>query len=636
MVTAADVSVPAAGEQAGIAGTPLRRLWRMHAWWMLPLVLIGLLMSGPRQSALDRWTVGDLAIAPCARADSDPWQSIARGSMFRRGDCWLVRIPREPATMLLPSDLLLFGLHADADVYDDGRIVVARDTTRSRTTHAGYRHVRLPALTQPSDGAEILLTVRSSGGDRPWIRLARVALAPEGALSDWLRAHDLRQRDGARLSLALMFALLIVVTPMLVRRRETVSLWYAASLAGAGTYVAQFASDILPFGIPVDARSTLAHVGLILATWATLRFSCAMTVRSLPRWIDIATAVAIALLVLLTLAPEVPLALFWHLLWRALMLAMMCWLALHWWQQRRLDLRPGGAWFAGAVGALIVLGIHDTVRALEPALAPSSAYLLHWGILYLVILMFAALLTRLLDGLDVAETAGERLKLALADRTSELEAEYARRRAAESEAMIANERHRLMRDMHDGIGGQIVALIAQAEQRSIAPETIATQLRRTLDDLRLVIDSLDSACADLGVALGMLRGRLTPLLAGLPTEVRWQTAQLPDLPNAPPGTVLGVLRIVQEALTNALKHANAGTVTIEAAWQAPLLEINIRDDGRGFDRELITAGRGLSSLAHRAAAIGGRLIVISAPGQGTRVSLRLPLGHGTHDGAATQ
>lgn len=603
---------------------------------MLPLVLIGLLMAGPRLSALDRWTVAELSIAPCGRADADPWQLITHGSIFRRGDCWLVRVPRDPATMLLPGDLLLFGLHADADVYDDGRLVAARDTTRARTTHAGYRHVRLPALTQPQEDAEILLTIRSSSGDRPWIRLARVALAPEGALSDWLRAHDLRQRDGARLSLTLMFALLIVVAPMLVRRRETVSLWYAASLVGAGTYVAQFASDALPFGMPTGFRSTLAHVGLIVATWATLRFSCAMTARSLPKWIDVATAVSVALLVLLTLAPDVPLAMVWHLLWRALMLAMMLWLAIHWWRQRHLALRPGGVWFAGAVGALIVLGIHDTIRATDPALAPSAAYLLHWGILYLVTLMFAALLTRLLDGLDVAESAGERLRVALADRTAELEAEYARRRAAESEAMIANERHRLMRDMHDGIGGQIVALIAQAEQRSIAPEAIATQLRRTLDDLRLVIDSLDSACADLGVALGMLRGRLAPLLAGLPTEVRWQTAQLPDLPDAPPGTVLGVLRIVQEALTNALKHADARMVSIGAEWQAPVLEINIRDDGRGFDRESITAGRGLSSLAHRAAAIGGRLVVVSAPGHGTRVSLRLPLGIGACDSLAAE
>lgn len=634
MATSADVTALAPADRAGRRGNPLRRFWRAHAWWLLPLGLIGLLMAGPRLSALDRWTASELATAPCARADADPWQTITQGSIYRRGDCWLVRIPRDPATMLLPSDLLLFGLHADADVYDDGRIVAARDTTRSRTTHAGYRHVRLPALTQPRQDAEILLTIRSSGGERPWIRLARVAVAPEGALSDWLRAHDLRQRDGARLSLALMFALLIVVTPMLLRRREAVSLWYAASLIGAGIYVAQFASDILPFDVPTDLRSTLAHVGLILATWATLRFSCAMTARSPPKWIDVATGIGVALLILLTVAPGIPLATPLHLLWRGLMLAMMLWLAIHWWRQRHLTLRPGGAWFAGAVGALILLGIHDTIRATEPALALSAAYLLHWGILYLVILMFAALLTRLLDGLDVAESAGERLRLALADRTSELEAEYARRRAAESEAMIANERHRLMRDMHDGIGGQIVALIAQAEQRTLAPDAMAAQLRRTLDDLRLVIDSLDSACADLGVALGMLRGRLAPLLTGLPTEVRWQTAQLPDLPNAPPGTVLGVLRIVQEALTNALKHADARTVTIEAAWQAPLLEVNIRDDGRGFDRELVTAGRGLSSLAHRAATIGGRLVVVSAPDQGTRVSLRLPLGDGARGGTA--
>lgn len=624
------------GGASGSRWSALRRFWRAHAWWMFPLILVGLLISGPRHSALDRWTVEDLAIAPCTRADSDPWQSITQGTVYRRGDCWLVRIPRDPATALLPSDLLLFGLHADADVYDDGRIVSARDTTRARTTHSGYRHVRLPALTQPDGDAEILLTIRSSSGGRPWVRLARVALAPEGVLSDWLRAHDLRQRDGARLSLALMFALLIVVAPMLIRRRERVSLWYSASLVGAGTYVAQFASDILPFGVPVDVRSTLAHTGLILATWATLRFSCEMTARPHPMWVGIAAATAVALVMFLTLAPGMPLAAPLHLLWRALMLAKLCWLAIHWWRQRPLALRPGGTWFAGAVGALIALGIHDTIRATDPALAPSAAYLLHWGILYLVILMFAALLTRLLDGLDVAESAGEKLKLALVERTSELEAEYAKRRAAESEAMIANERHRLMRDMHDGIGGQIVALIAQAEQRSIAPEAMAAQLRRTLDDLRLVIDSLDSACADLGVALGMLRDRLTPLLVGLPTEICWQTAHLPDLHHAPPGTVLGVLRIVQEALTNALKHADAGTVTIEAAWQAPVLEINIRDDGRGFDHELITVGRGLSSLAHRAAAIGGRLAVVSAPGQGTCVSLRLPLGNGAAGGAATK
>lgn len=596
-----------------------------QGWWFLPVALIALLFAEPRLSALDPWTVKSLAAAPCDRSAKDEWQLVNGGPIVRRGNCWLVRVPRDPATALAPADLLLFGLHADADVFDDGRTVASRDTDTARSAHAGYRQVRLPAIAQPAGGQEILLTIRSDDSDRAWIRLARVVLAPEGSLSDWTRAHDLRQRDGARLALATMFALLIVVTPMLLRRMEPVAIWYAVSLIGAGLYVAQFATDTLPFDMTISARSAIAHIGLIMGTWATLRFSCQMTASPSPRWADFAAAISVVLLIWLTFKPYAPLAVPLHVAWRALMLAMMAWLLVHWWRRRGATPRPGGAWFAGAMAALIVLGGHDTVRSLSPDFAPSAAYLLHWGILYLVALMFAALLTRLLDALVVAETAGERLGAALTARTRDLEAEYTRRRAAEADAMIANERHRLMRDMHDGIGGQIVALIAQAERRVLDPAALAGQLRRTLDDLRLVIDSLDSACADLGVALGMLRGRLSPLLAGLPVEVRWRTAHLPDLPPAPPGTVLGVMRIVQEALTNALKHSGASTIDIEADWSGDSVTIVVTDDGQGFERDTVTAGRGLASLEHRAAAIGGTLTIDSASGTGTRVTLRLPL-----------
>lgn len=625
MASKADIGTSIGIDEPG-PGSRLRAIMA-HGWWFLPLALVALLLAGPRISALDPWTVGSLAAAPCDRSDTDEWQTVKEGPIARQGNCWLVRVPRDPATALAPADLLLFGLHADADVFDDGRIVASRDTDTARTAHAGYRQVRLPAIARPARDQEVLLTIRSNdnNSDRAWIRLARVVLAPEGSLSGWTRAHDLRQRDGARLALATMFALLLVVTPMLVRRLEPVAIWYAISLIGAGVYVAQFATDALPFDMTISARSAIVHIGLIIGTWATLRFSCQMTASPSPLWADVAAAIAVALLIWLTFKPYAPLAVPLHLAWRALMLAMMSWLLVHWWRRRISTPRPGGAWFAGAMAALIVLGGHDTLRSLSPEHAPSAAYLLHWGILYLVALMFAALLTRLLDALVVAETAGERLGSALAARTRDLEAEYIRRRAAEADAMIANERHRLMRDMHDGIGGQIVALIAQAERRALDPDALAGQLRRTLDDLRLVIDSLDSACADLGVALGMLRGRLAPLLAGLPVEVRWRTAHLPDLPPAPPGTVLGVMRIVQEALTNALRHSAASAIDIGADWSGDLITIVVADDGHGFKQDTVTAGRGLASLEHRAAAIGGKLTIDSAPGTGTRVTLRLPL-----------
>lgn len=116
------------------------------------------------------------------------------------------------------------------------------------------------------------------------------------------------------------------------------------------------------------------------------------------------------------------------LAWCVILLAAIGWLALHWWRARRLPQRPGGAWFAGAAVMLVVLGAHDTFRFAAPSGLTSAAYLLHWGILYLVCLMLAALPSRLLVALDVAESSGERLGHALAARTRELEAEYLRRR----------------------------------------------------------------------------------------------------------------------------------------------------------------------------------------------------------------
>lgn len=632
MASTAEPAAHDANPAARGLGAWLRALG-YQAWWLVPLALVAMLMAGPRIADLDRWTTTDVETRPCEASADVPWTPAAAGPLRRGGACWQVRFERDPSTVGAPADLMLFGLHEQAEVHEDGRLVATGERVLRQTWHPGYLAIGLPALEPGRAGSEIVLTLRTRKEARPWVRLARVVLVPDGALDDWRKAFDRRQDDGARLALAVILALMVVLAPMLARRVDAVGLWYAVALVGAAAYVAQFASPVLPFGIDVETRAWLAHTGLIVATWATLRFSTAMAgIGSPPRWLEFLLGGALATLLLITTTSmPVPLRGALDLSWRMVLLAAIGWLAWHWWRVRSLPLRPRGQWFAGAAVMLIVRGAHDTLRYAAPGGLTSAAYLLHWGILYLVCLMLAALLSRVLVALDVAETAGERLGSALAERTRELETEYARRRAAEAEAMIANERHRLMRDMHDGIGGQIVALIAQAERRALDPDALAGQLRRTLDDLRLVIDSLDSACADLGVALGMLRGRLTPLLAGLPVEVRWRTAHLPDLPPAAPGTVLGVLRIVQEALTNALRHASASTIDIGADWDGTRLTITGGDDGIGFDRGAVTAGRGLASLAHRAAAIGGSLDLESRPGGGTRITLRLPLGPASSD-----
>jgi two-component system sensor histidine kinase DegS len=87
-----------------------------------------------------------------------------------------------------------------------------------------------------------------------------------------------------------------------------------------------------------------------------------------------------------------------------------------------------------------------------------------------------------------------------------------------------------------------------------------------------------------------------------------------------------VLRIVQEALTNAARHANATVVGVRLVIREDRIGLRVVDNGRGFDRNAIgDTGYGLTSMQERASLIGGRLRVASRPGAGTRVMLMAPL-----------
>jgi len=86
-----------------------------------------------------------------------------------------------------------------------------------------------------------------------------------------------------------------------------------------------------------------------------------------------------------------------------------------------------------------------------------------------------------------------------------------------------------------------------------------------------------------------------------------------------------VYRLVQEALTNTTKHAGAESVSVTVATRGDGLEIEIRDDGRGFDSGAPAAGFGLLGMRERLALVGGSLDVAGAAGQGTTVRARIPL-----------
>lgn len=230
------------------------------------------------------------------------------------------------------------------------------------------------------------------------------------------------------------------------------------------------------------------------------------------------------------------------------------------------------------------------------------------------------------------KTAHTDLERRIAEKHAELERNYARLRELEHAQLLTAERERMMRDMHDGVGGQLVAALAVAENNVAEPAKISAMLRAALDDLRLMIDSLDPADEDLAAILGMLRGRMEPRLAGCGLRFRWQVDDVPPIPGLGPQMILQVLRILQEALCNCMKHARARTVSVKANRAvdpegAPCVCVEVSDDGVGLPAE-IRAGRGLGNMRRRARDIGARL-EIAAARPGTAVRLWLPLAQRT-------
>jgi signal transduction histidine kinase len=112
--------------------------------------------------------------------------------------------------------------------------------------------------------------------------------------------------------------------------------------------------------------------------------------------------------------------------------------------------------------------------------------------------------------------------------------------------------------------------------------------------------------------------------------MEWRIAELPPLPWLQAPQALNILRIVQEALSNVLRHSGAKSVrvSIEAAHSTtgePAVLIRIEDDGVGFNVELTTHGRGLTHMRNRADKLGGTIDIGSHENGGTQVCLTLPI-----------
>ena len=234
----------------------------------------------------------------------------------------------------------------------------------------------------------------------------------------------------------------------------------------------------------------------------------------------------------------------------------------------------------------------------------------------------ATLMRRLAISLHGLDHANENLNRKLAEREAELDALHRQERMEAARFIREHERQRLTRDLHDGISGHLVSIIAMAERAGGEVQPIEQAARQALDDLRLVIYSLDLGDRELPLALANFRERLIPQLKRLGVELDWSTAELPEVSGVTPGNALTILRIMQEAITNALKHGPARRIAIRgAAVDGNKAAIVVENDGRPFVVERY--GNGLRNMRRRADQLKGE-IALEPLDSGTRLLLLLP------------
>ncbi|MGY6268860.1 7TM diverse intracellular signaling domain-containing protein [Achromobacter denitrificans] len=407
----------------------------------------------------------------------------------------------------------------------------------------------------------------------------------------------------------------------LMRREQSTYGWYALMALFWVLFIANvLVTSPWPFSDSVTAaRANIMALVLYVACFCifTWRFGR----QSLPRTERALWGLAAALLAMVAFTPAAYLAealLAAVLIVAAIFFANCLQFPFHAWRTGR----PEHRMLAACLLVFFVASAHDLLRALK-IIGGVASYTPFTSVV--VTLCMSAVL-----GLRHARSVRriERFNQELADGIEQARTELATTLEREHTLALANarlqDRLQIAHDLHDGLGGSLVRMMAMVEQASepVQRQQFLSMLKLLRDDLRQTIDSGSSAGVKVPATprewIAPLRHRFMQLFDELGIDASWR---FPEKWNAPPSALqcMALTRLVEESLVNVLKHSRARRVELELRQPGSgRLELRIEDDGAGFDvAAVLRAGIsvGMRSMHTRIARVGGRLDVVSRPGQ---------------------
>lgn len=284
------------------------------------------------------------------------------------------------------------------------------------------------------------------------------------------------------------------------------------------------------------------------------------------------------------------------------------------------------------VSAILLLGVTSTLG--QFLITYSSKAFSVWQYSFSTLSQLAALFISFAIALFMAQrgnilyrtanTAVGLLNVQIESKEQEIEDAYVNIRLKEEQQTLLDERERIMRDMHDGIGGKLSILLAKIRSQTTTNHEVELVLEEGLQDLRLMINALDSSGNTLDEALDKFQTEMMPILTAANISSKWVLDTPLHFIAVNPQNILSLFRVLQEATLNVIRHSQARDYHFQAKNNpdAGTMEITIHDNGIGFS-DSRKGGHGINNMRHRIEQLGGTFSIIGNE-TGTHIYISLP------------
>ncbi|MDD5388135.1 MAG: 7TM diverse intracellular signaling domain-containing protein [Gallionellaceae bacterium] len=465
---------------------------------------------------------------------------------------------------------------------------------------------------------EVLIRIKSDPG---WGILSPVEIGPLEQLRPDYELRRVLQVDLARgLTLTLLIAASLVLAVWWRRRHDPQYFWFGLACLAWAVFSAYLIVRDPP--MPGPWFRSLSHLAMdIWAVCMAMFVQHYLGQRS--RRVERMLLAYLALAVALTLSPWIwpgYVYAFDHSL-GFIIICALTWQVFQRWRQNQWREH----YLLGlALVALVLASLHDLLLSLPPDLLGAKIahirlkyhfFSLHFAAPVVLLFLTGHLGRRFADALTQAESFNRELERRVEASAQALTESYQRRTLLERETAAAEERERIYRDLHDDIGAKLLSLAIRAKDSQIAD--IA---RSALQDLRDVVSRSAQADAPLSDLLADWRVEIIGRCAAADLRLVWNQPE--DLPerNMTAADALNLGRILREALSNILRHAEARAVVLGVHFAHGQYQIALEDDGQGKPR---APGRGMRNMRARAAQLGG-VIDWTWGEHGCRVMLEFP------------